>query len=120
MTEKEIVDAYFRAWMDPHDGARREHLRGAWADGGVYTDPTVYVEGREALVHHIGSVHEQLPGLRLIPTSGLDLHHGHARVGWKLMNASGEEVAAGVDFMVFDDDRRLKSVVGFFGPPPAQ
>ena len=51
---QEAVDLYGSAWGELDEAKRRAILEKAWAEDGVYTDPTAYVEGREALVQHIG------------------------------------------------------------------
>jgi hypothetical protein len=88
---EETVAAYVQAWNEPDTAARRKLLERAWAEAATYTDPTAHVEGREALVAHIGGFQTQMPGARLNGTSAVDEHHG-----------------------------RLARVVGFFGPPPAR
>jgi hypothetical protein len=76
-----IVASYAAAWA-AHDG--------------LYWDPTALVEGREALLAHIGGFHERMPGARVGPATGVDAHGGDLRFG----------------------DGRLKRIVGFFAPFP--
>ncbi|HJQ82619.1 MAG TPA: nuclear transport factor 2 family protein, partial [Candidatus Binatia bacterium] len=71
----DVVAAYAAAWNDPDANARRRALERAWSDGGVYADPTARVEGRDALVAHIGGFQAQMPGARIVVTSGVDEHH---------------------------------------------
>jgi hypothetical protein len=48
------IVASYAAASDPHDeGERRALLERAWADDGVYCDPTALVEGREARIARI-------------------------------------------------------------------
>ena len=51
-----VVTAYGSSWNEPDEAARRQLLESAWADDGTYCDPTASVEGREALVAHIGAM----------------------------------------------------------------
>lgn len=117
---EEIVRAYGAAWNEPDIERRRQLLETAWAEGGVYTDPTAHVEGRAALLTHIAGFHAQMPGARLSLTSGVDEHHGRVRFTWIMRAVDGATIAEGVDFGDLDADGRLARITGFFGPlPPA-
>jgi SnoaL-like domain len=118
-TLAEVVAAYAAAWNEPDAGVRRRALEKAWTDAGVYSDPTACVEGRDALVAHIAGFHAQMPGARIVLTSGIDEHHGAIRFTWALRAEDGATVTEGVDFGELADDGRLRRITGFFGPPPA-
>jgi len=115
----EIVGKYAAAWNEPDATRRRRLLEEAWADDGVYTDPTAHVEGREALAAHIAGFQQQMPGARLGGTSGIDEHHGRLRFTWVMRAADGSTVVEGIDFGELGPDGRLSRIVGFFGPVPA-
>lgn len=57
-----VVRTYVEAWNEPDEAPRRELLRRSWARDGVYTDPLVRVEGREALVRHTRKFADRWPG----------------------------------------------------------
>jgi hypothetical protein len=116
---EEVVALYASAWNEPDAAARRRALEDAWADAGVYSDPTARVEGREALVTHIGGCQAQMPGARIVLTSGVDAHHDALRFTWTLRAGDGTTVTEGIDFGELADDGRLRRITGFFGPPPA-
>ena len=118
---KNHLKSYFAAWNEPDEAKRAAHLESAWAESGIYTDPTAYVEGRAGLVKHIGGFlgSPQFKGFHITPTSGADFHHDKARFSWKMTNAEGATVTEGVDFVEFDKDGRIMKIVGFFGPLPA-
>jgi hypothetical protein len=113
----EVVALYGSAWNTTDEAARRRALERAWADAGVYSDPTARVEGREALVAHIGGFQAQMPGARLELTSGVDEHHGALRFTWTLRASDGSTVTEGIDFGELAGDGRLRRITGFFGPP---
>lgn len=115
-----IVDAYTGAWNESDEGARRTLLERAWADDGVYTDPSAEVEGRDALIKHTGEFanNPEMKGFSLERISGVDVHHNVLRFDWALKDADGKTVIAGIDFGVLADDGRLQSITGFFGPMP--
>ena len=118
-TAQEIVDAYGAAWNEPDEAKRRALLERAWADDGAYTDPQSNVAGREALIALIGGMHSQMPGARIEATSGVDVHHDKLRFAWKFASGDGSMMIDGIDFGELADDGRLKTIVGFWGEPPA-
>lgn len=120
---EETIELYGSAWREPDEAKRRAILEQAWAEDGVYTDPTAYIEGREALVQHIGRFLNGRsagsgPSIQL--DSGVDVHHDRfLRFAWKMVAADGKTVLApGMDFGELDEDGRLRRIVGFFGPFP--
>ena len=82
---EEIVLAYVAAWTETDEGKRGALLEKSWAENGTYTDPTVEVVGREALVQHIGSIHQRFAGHRILLTSGIDEHHARLRFTWAMV-----------------------------------
>src|SRR6476619_735068 len=72
----ELVKVYSAAWNEPDAQHRRDLLEKVWASGVTYTDPQSHVEGREALVEHIGRFLKNSPGARIIQSSHADFHHG--------------------------------------------
>ena len=119
LTAQEAVDLYGAAWAEPDEERRRDLLERAWAEDGVYTDPSAEVKGREALVAHIGGFLEQAQGGRIVITSQVDHHHGtRLRFSWAMQSAAGQTLAEGMDYGELDEDGRLKLIVGFFGPFP--
>jgi hypothetical protein len=113
-----VVAAYGSAWNEPDESARRQLLESAWADHGAYCDPTVIVEGREALVAHIGALQTAMPGATIELVTGVDEHDGHLRFGWVMRGPDGSAVTEGMDYGHLADDGRLERIVGFFGPFP--
>jgi hypothetical protein len=115
----DVVRTYASAWTETDESARRRALQAAWADDGAYCDPTALVEGREALVKHIGGFQAQMPAHQLVTTSDVDEHHGFLRFTWAIHDSDGSVVLEGVDFGELADDGRLRRIVGFFVTPPA-
>jgi hypothetical protein len=112
----EIVKMYCAAWNEPDAQHRRELLEKAWASNGTYTDPQSHVEGREALIEHIGRFLKNSPGARIIQSSRTDFHHGMFRFAWKFIGGDGKTVMEGMDFGALGPDGKLQRIVGFFGP----
>ena len=117
VTIEEIVLDYVAAWNEANEGKRRVLLEKSWTENGTYTDPTVEVVGREALVMHIGAIHKQFAGNRIVLTSRVDKHHDRLRFTWAMVNPEGNHVTEGIDFGEIGSDGRLKRITGFFGLP---
>jgi len=115
ITTEEIVRMYAAAWSETDEGKRRALLVKSWAENGTYTDPTVEVAGREALVQHIEGIHRQFIGCRILLTSRVDQHHDRLRFTWAMVNPKGSRVSEGIDFGEVGADGRLSRITGFFG-----
>jgi hypothetical protein len=50
----EVVLAYIEAWNTPDEEARRNLLDRSWTDDATYIDPASEVQGKDALVAHMG------------------------------------------------------------------
>lgn len=112
----DLLKVYCAAWNEPDARLRRELLEKAWTSEGTYTDPQSFVEGREALVEHIGKFLKSSPGARIIQSSRADFHHGMFRFAWKFVGGDGKTVMEGIDFGTVAADGKLQRIVGFFGP----
>lgn len=115
----ELIEAYGAAWHEPDPAARAELLARCWAADGAYRDPTVAIDGREALAEHMGGFQARLPGHRLVLRTAIDEHHRWLRFGWRMLDPGGAAVLEGLDIGERDADGRLARIVGFFGPLPA-
>ena len=113
----DVVAWYGAAWNADED-ERRELLDKSWADAGVYCDPTARVEGREALIQHIGAFQAAAPGRRIELSSGVDEHDRRFRFSWVSSGPGDAPVLEGIDFGELAADGRIASITGFFGPLP--
>ena len=118
MAIEDVVRDYGASWGETDTAARQKLLDDAWAETGVYCDPTGQADGRAALVEHIGGFQEQFPGHRIDLTSGVEEHHGWFRFGWSMKAPDGTSVIDGFDVGQLADDGRIQRIVGFFGPFP--
>ena len=119
---QEAVDIYGAAWREPDEAKRRAFLEKAWAEDGVYVDPTAEVVGREALLQHIGRFQSgaSANGPQIVIASSVDVHHTtHLRFSWNMVGPDGKTVITpGMDYGQLDENGRIKLMVGFFGPFP--
>ena len=117
---RENLENYFKAWDEPDAVKREAILNPSWAENGTYTDPTVHVAGRDALVAHIEGFASggQTKTMSIVRTTGVDFHHRSFRFGWEMQNASGKTLTSGFDYGEFNDEGQITKIVGFFGPMP--
>jgi hypothetical protein len=108
------------AWNEPDEDKRRKLLDSAWADDATYTDPMSQAAGRVALIDLISNFQKQMAGSSIAQTSGIDEHHRQLRFAWKMSGPDGSTRMEGIDVGWVAEDGRLQTIVGFFGPPPAQ
>ena len=108
---------YVAAWSETDEGKRRELLEKSWAENGTYTDPTVEVVGRKALVQHIAGIHQRFVDCRILLTSRVDEHHGRLRFTWAMVNFEGSRMSEGIDFGEVSSNGRLIRINGCFGLP---
>ena len=114
-----MVDQHLAAYCDP-DAARRERaIREIWNREGRLVDPPLEARGHQGIADQAGTLLSHYPQHRFVRTTTVDAHHGYLRYGWKLVDAKGTEVLAGVDFVELDLDGKLSRVIGFFGAQPA-
>lgn len=113
-----VVEAYVRAWHERDGAARRHLLEQSWAEDGVYTDPTTTIEGRVALVEAIANFHERRPDVHIEVRSRIDGFDRHFRFVWATVDGSGAVLREGIDVGRLDADRRIASIIGFFGVVP--
>ena len=113
---EQAIAIYCAAWNETDAGKRDALLAQVWADDATYTDPTVHLVGRRALVAHIDAVFARYPGSTIEMTSAVDAHHTVARFAWKKVLADGTALPEGIDFAEVGPDGKLIRIVGFFGP----
>jgi len=114
-TVAEVIEIYGSAWAETDPEARLALLELVWADDGIYRDPTLVAEGREALSDAIGASQQMFPDAELELVGEVDTYGSLARFYWTF---SGRPPLPGMDFAELDDDLRLVGITGFFGELP--
>lgn len=115
-----LIDSYCAAWSKDDAEQRRALLLPIWSDGATYTDPMIHASGAEEFLAHIAGVHEKHPGVRILRTSEVDVHHDIARFSWKFVTPDGAFFPEGLDVAFFDTRlKQMTRVIGFFGPMQA-
>lgn len=117
MSLVELIDRYCAVWSARDPQERQELLAPIWADGATYTDPSVHAVGAENLLAHIAGIQDANPGVRILRSSELDVHHDTARFAWTFVMPDGSRLPPGLDVVFLDASQtRLTRVIGFFGP----
>lgn len=62
--------------------------------------------------------HQNIPGGRIVKTSGFDAFEGITRYSWDAVDAEGNTASSGLDVVEEDADGRLQRIVTFHGPLP--
>jgi hypothetical protein len=113
----ELVDRYCAVWNEPDPSRRAELLAEVWAHDATYTDPSVHATSADALLGHIEKVLARRPGARVVRSSAVDVHHGVGRFAWHVIQSDGTTLPDGLDIVEFSaDGKRIRRIVGFFGP----
>lgn len=106
------------AWNE-YDPAKMGALVEAALTGDVeFTDPNYQIIGIEAFIDQINEFRAGAGKVRLVPTSGVDMHHDRARYSWAVLQADGTRFE-GFDAVSVDlNQGKIKRIDGFFGPLP--
>ncbi|AMS40645.1 nuclear transport factor 2 family protein [Aminobacter sp. NyZ550] len=112
-----LIDRYCAVWNEPDADSRKELLEAVWAERATYTDPRADTVGADELLVHIASIRMSRPGAKIVRTTAVDLHHGVARFGWRVVVADGTPLPEGLDIAELSPDgKRIARIIGFFGP----
>ncbi|ODT05896.1 MAG: hypothetical protein ABS58_13945 [Mesorhizobium sp. SCN 65-20] len=112
-----LIDRYCAVWNEPEPERRKALLEAVWADRATYTDPRSDTKGVDELLAHITTVRAGRPGARIVRTTTVDVHHGLARFGWRVVEADGTPLPEGIDIaLLAPDGERIERIIGFFGP----
>lgn len=111
----DVWDTYQSAWADIGADERRALLARSVTDDCVYSDPTDFCEGVDALIGHIEGSQAKVPGARFRNDKLLD-HHDQGLSEWTMFDGTGAVVATGTSYARFGQDGRLTQMTGFFEP----
>jgi hypothetical protein len=118
LTPDQAVDAYIAMW-NAADGERRREFAGtALTEGAVILYPTFEIHGRADALAVGERFHQDMPGVQIVVTSGIEHHHNWVRVAWCMVNADGSAGPEGQSVGELADDGRLCRVIGFRNPLP--
>ena len=112
----DLIDRYCSVWNEPDEARREALLKSVWAERATYTDPRADTTGADELLAHIGRIQAGRPGARIVRTTAVDVHHGVARFGWRVVEADGTRLPEGLDIAFLSEDgAKIERIIGFFG-----
>jgi hypothetical protein len=115
----ESIDSYFDAWNETDGAARRDLLERCLTGDVELVDENGRVRGYDGLSDLMGRFHENVPGGRVVMSSGIDQFDGIARYSWDIVDREGNNVMVGPDVVEQDADGRLRRIIMFHRPLPA-
>ncbi len=118
MTDDEaLIDRYCDGWSASDPKERERILRSVLHVDARYCDPRCEPLPLDALLRHVERVHAARPGARVLRTSAVDMHHGHARFTWHVRLPDGRTLPESLDVVELTEDRScILRITGFFGP----
>jgi hypothetical protein len=111
-----VVNDYIAMWNETDARQRAALAAQVVTEDANYVDPLMTGDGIDGISAMIGRAQEQYPGHRVALVSGPDEHHDRIRFSWCLAPDSGASIAIGTDFVIVDDDGRMRSITGFLDP----
>jgi uncharacterized protein YndB with AHSA1/START domain len=113
----DVVDAWFGAWSEPNEDARRQQLAKIASAGVRFRDRFSLLDGLADLVPHIGAAQRFMPDMHL--KRGGEARHcqGTLLVAWVATSSEGQERASGTSVFTLGADGKIESVTGFWDPP---
>lgn len=113
------VDIYFNAWNETDGGARRALLGRCLTEDVELIDENGRFRGYDGLGDLISRFHENVPGGRVVKSSGIDQFDEIARYSWDIVDGAGNTVMVGLDVVERGTDGRLQRIIMFHRPLPA-
>lgn len=115
----EAIDTYFDAWNETDDAARRTLVERCATSDVELIDERGRLIGYDDLGARMAEFHRNIPGGRIVKTSGFDQFEGITRYSWDAVDAEGNTLQVGLDVVEEGADGRLQRIVMFHGPLPA-
>lgn len=117
-----LVGRYVALWNEPDTDLRRKEIAALWSEDGAHFTRSLAVHGYTALETRVADAHERfvrVGGFVFRPLHDADAHHNAVRFHWEMVPAAGGDAAAvGFDFLVLDDDGRIRSDYQFLESLP--
>jgi hypothetical protein len=113
------IDTYFDAWNETDDAARRTLVERCLTSDVELIDEHGRFTGHDELGALMAKFHRDVPGGRIVKTSGFERFERITRYSWDAVDAEGNTLEPGLDVVEQGADGRLQRIVMFHGPLPA-
>ncbi|HWC65900.1 MAG TPA: SRPBCC domain-containing protein [Thermoanaerobaculia bacterium] len=108
------IDAFFSAWNETGDDARRRLLEQAATDDVRFGDAFSCAAGRDDLVAHLAAVQRFMPGMTISRDGDVKECQGVAIAPWVARAAEGKERGRGTTVFGFAADGRIRTATAFW------
>jgi uncharacterized protein YndB with AHSA1/START domain len=108
------IDAWFTAWCEPDDAARRAALAAIASPGVRFGDRFSLVEGLDDLTPHIGGFHTFMSGMRIARTGPVRHCQGTVLAAWTATGKDGRELGKGTNVFEVSSTGQIVAVKGFW------
>lgn len=120
MDAKEFVERYVAVWNEPDERTRRARVAELWALDGAHFTNSSEAHGHDAIAAKIAGIFDRYVGaggFNFRALNGVDTHHSMVKFYWALMPADGGMArSVGSDFIVLDDEGRIRADYQFIEP----
>ncbi|SMC17056.1 hypothetical protein SAMN02745857_00317 [Andreprevotia lacus DSM 23236] len=110
----QAMDKYLQAWVTDDAAQRKQLLEQAVSTDFSYRDPGAYKQGRESLINYIVEVRHHYNDLQARWLGPAVWKGDVFERPWRMERANGDQLFTGVDKLEFDQEGRLKTLVGRF------
>ena len=110
-----LVDAWFAAWSERDEAARRNSLAAIASPDVRMRDRFSSVEGADELMPHISAAQHFMPGLRLLRKGDIRHCQGTVIAEWTAVGPDEAPRGQGTNVFTLGPDGRIESVTGFWG-----
>lgn len=117
---QEQIDAYVEMWNETDADRRLELVQAVWTDDGYYVDPTHEARGHAEISDNVVRVQQKYPDRVFGRTSDVYIHNDRARFAWAMLDPAGSPTIAGVYYVEFTDDNRIRRVIGIYDRKPVK
>ena len=108
------IDAFFSAWSETDESARRRILEEAATKDVRFGDAFSCTSGRDDLVAHLSAVQRFMPGMTISRDGDVRQCQGVAIAPWVARAADGSERGRGTTVFVLAPDGRIRIATGFW------
>lgn len=110
----DAIDTWFDAWNADSGDVRRAALTRVASSGVRFADRFSRTEGLDDLAAHLEAARRFMPGLQMRRNGEVRHCQGCALADWIVIAADGQQKGSGTNVFLFDGNRRITAVTGFW------
>ncbi len=118
---QEFADRYVALWNTDDAALRRKGVEEIWAPDGSYFNAIAESRGHEAIAAQVGYAHDAYAagGFVFRSSNNATGHHHTLRFTWVMVAVATSTLeAVGFDFVVLDEQGRVRADYQYFDRPP--